>query len=175
MTTPPNVPFTRPRVAVSRHRPAPPQEPLNRRTKIKLLSRTLLDAIDRLERTQRADGTPGMAGLWELGSYPEFLIGLEELRAKARNVANVFWAVYVIGSQAKLETRMPIAENGLDWLEKHWALQELYVPAEITEAAGYPPADARANERPKILTRRRRAFILTGGSGAKHAQKPDLR
>ena len=172
----PNVPFTRLRYAVSRRRPAPPQEPLRlRRTRLKLVARTYLDALDRQQRSQLGSDAALLPALWELGSYHEFSRAFDDLRSAAPRTADAFWAVYVIASDRHLDKRAARAERALDWIEKHPCLQEVFVPWEVSFAAGYPTAEGERYERPKRLTRRRRAFILTSGSGEKHAQKPDLR
>src|SRR5262245_66003122 len=101
------VPFTA-AVPVSRRRPAPKQEPLSsRRTRIKLLARTLLDAIDRHERTQNGKtSNDDQPSLWTLGNYAELLQCLDELRSspgsRRRGICDCFWAVYVRSEERRV-------------------------------------------------------------------------
>src|SRR5262249_39915938 len=168
MTTP-IVPFTRSTTAVSKRRPAPPIEPLAlRRTALKLLAGTLLDAIDRRQRTLLADTLDGEEGLWEQGSYANLLTAWHEPRHRARRTANAFWAVYVAASTNHLAERTKPAELGLDWLEKHPLLQEVYVPEEVSRRY---LGDDRMTSEAKRWTKPRRFVKLQTVSGAKCAQK----
>jgi hypothetical protein len=147
------IPFTQTVVNVSRRRPAPKQEPLERkRTRLKLLGRTLLDAFDRHERGLRGDSASAGIGIWEQGSYAELQSALDRLRSnsghRAKGLADCFWAVYVNGSRRHLERRQPKAELVLDWLERE--LGDVYVPAEISQAAGYLEHEAKKWTKPRM-------------------------
>jgi hypothetical protein len=162
---------------VSRRKPAPKQEPLSsRRTRLKLVARTLLDAIDRHERSLNSKSSnEGEPSLWELGSYADLLACVDELRAsgghRSRGVADCFWAVYIAGSTQHMSRRGPRAELCLDWLNQHSRLVEVFVPKEVSEAGGYSPAEARLYERPRRLPTGLGRLKLVGGSAAAQSQE----
>lgn len=124
-------------------------EPLaQRRTRIKLLLNTYLDAIDNTSQGEQ-DGRPSSRPLtfndqlWPYGSYHLIQVLLDELRSNYRHgVYNCVWSVHVIGSKRHMRRRAPKAELGLDWLVLKTASKAIYVPAEVSQNAGYDRHDA---------------------------------
>jgi len=168
--TAPVVPFTRSTTTVSKRRPAPPLEPLDlRRTRLKLLAGTLLDAIDRRQRTLLADTLDGLQGLWEQGSYAALLTAHDQLRSSCRPLANAWWATYVAASSDRPRKRVRMAELALDWLEKRPILQDVYVPLEVSLAY---LGDPRLEPQAKRWTKPRRFAKMASVSGAECVQKP---
>lgn len=136
-----------------------PLPPLSRRaTRVLLLASSYPDACDASERDTVHRGKPGSRilvrfRLWQDGSYREMERLLDELRGHDRVLYGRFWRAYIgqrfpAGRPLDTPAQRRDAGYALVWLAKRMPAS-IYVPAEISEAAGYTPGDARAYARPR--------------------------
>lgn len=142
-----------------RARRGQPLPPLNRRhTRILLLASSYHDACEALTDAGRSGGKPGSRllvrnALWTAGSYGDLERLLDELRNHDRVLYGRFWRTYVgrrFPSGHPLDTPAQRRDAGyaLCWLERRMPAS-IYVPPDVTEAAGYMPGDAMAFARPR--------------------------
>lgn len=148
-------------------KPGQPLPPLSKRsTRVLLLASSYHDACTGLELDPVHQGKPGSrmlvrSTLWHAGSYQALERLLDELRAgetiraqqlNHRALYRAFWARYIgqrfpAGAQLGQRER-DTAVHATGWLEARMPA-EIYVPAEVAEAAGYLPSEAKAFERAK--------------------------
>ena len=132
-------------------RPVPPLR--SRRTRILLLLASYPDAVTGLTGTAPGETGSRLLGrnidLWYAGSYEHLEDCLDELRRIAPHYHFATWHHFV---RLKLggSRRKEMAEWGLRYLMVAMP-ESVYVPADVSEAAGYLSGEAVAYQRPRRL------------------------
>lgn len=124
--------------------------PLTKTDRIRILLATLPDAI---EQTNIGEGRAELGSrcltygtLWRDGSYYELVQKLNHMQTLNRSVRYHTTGYYSL----KLpRARKRMAELGLKWLTRE--MGDVFVPAELTENAGFLPSEARWAARPKRM------------------------
>src|SRR3990167_10229185 len=123
---------------------------LDRRAKIKLLLRTLVDATAPGRGTsdvRSAFGSrpPARSELWHGGSYGELLRCLDEMKPDYPKIHRHTVAYYV---DPERWARRSVADRGVELLMRRMPTN-VFVPQEISENPGYLPGDAKIAARPR--------------------------
>lgn len=129
---------------------------LTKRERIKLLLRTRQDALEaqaELGGGELGSRSPSHSQLWYDGSYPALELCLDFLAATQPRIR---WHLVNFYAPSKvwkpgLKPRKGYADLGLDWLEQR--LENVYVPASVSENAGYLPSEAARYAKPRSLRR----------------------
>lgn len=123
---------------------------LDRRAKIKLLLRTLLDATSPGRGTsdvRAAFGSrpPARSAIWAEGSYQQLWRCLDEMKTPYPKIHRHIVAFYVDPAPW---ARKSVAEKGIELLDRRMPAN-VFVPQEISENAGFLPGEAKTGAKPR--------------------------
>jgi hypothetical protein len=118
---------------------------LTRRERIKLLLETYSDAYGPSRnpvdvRVAMGSRPPSSSELWKEGSYREIARGIDSMRDPYPKITRHLVAHYC---SPQPWVRKQLVEKGFAILEKRLPMN-LYVPQDISEKAGFTPAEAKS-------------------------------